>query len=96
MKRYDVHMGRKLVAHAERAGFRTRVATTLPDRELAFDGPADPGVVDAWRRRLDRMTLLRAFCGPELDAVRDDFLACLGREDHVARAKVHFVVAEAA
>jgi hypothetical protein len=34
------------------------------------------------------MKLLHAFCGPELDALRADFLGCLSRADHHSVAKV--------
>lgn len=85
---YDFHMGRKLADHLERAGFTVSKTFTVEDRELAFDGPADPDVLDAWRRRFDRMKGLQEFCGDEFEAVRDDILGCLGRTDHRASAKV--------
>ena len=86
--RYDFHMGRKLPEHAERAGLTVSKELTLEDREFSFTGPARPEVLDAWRVRFERMTLLRAFCGPEYDRVRDDFLACLARPDHRSAARV--------
>jgi SAM-dependent methyltransferase len=86
--RYDFHMGRKLREHAERAGLTVSKELTLEDREFSFTGPAQPEVLDAWSARFERMTLLRAFCGPEYDQVRDDFLACLARPDHRSRARV--------
>lgn len=86
--RYDFRMGRKLREHAERAGLTVARELTLEDREFSFTGPAQPDVLDAWRARFERMTLLRAFCGPEYDQVRDDFLACLARPDHRSVAKV--------
>jgi SAM-dependent methyltransferase len=91
--RYDFHMGRKLRGHLERAGFAVTKELTLADRELAFDGPADPEVVDAWRFRLDGMKLLRDFCGPDFEALRDDFLGCLTRADHRSLATVRFCLA---
>jgi trans-aconitate methyltransferase len=86
--RYDFHMGRKLREHAERAGLTVSKELTLEDWEFSFTGPAQPEVLDAWRARFERMTLLRAFCGAEYDQVRDDFLACLARPDHRSRARV--------
>ena len=85
---YDFHMGRKLADHLEHAGFTVSNAFTVDDRELAFDGPADPAVLQAWRDRFDRMKGLQDFCGPEFEAVRDDFLDCLAREDHRSEARV--------
>lgn len=85
---YDFHMGRKLAGHLERAGFTVSKTFTVADRELAFDGPADPDVLEAWRQRFDRMKGLQDFCGGEFDTVREDFLGCLTRTNHVAAAKV--------
>ncbi|MCK6446835.1 MAG: class I SAM-dependent methyltransferase [Planctomycetes bacterium] len=92
--RYDFSMGSKLAAHAEGAGLRVVRRFTLVDRELAFDGPADAAVLDAWRARFDRMRLLRDACGPRFEAVRDAFLACLAAKEHRARASVRCVIAE--
>lgn len=92
-ERYDFHMGRKLRGHLERAGFTITAELTLADRELAFDGPADPEVVEAWRARLERMRPLRDFCGPDFDDLRADFLSCLTRVDHRTRARVCFCLA---
>lgn len=92
-KRYDFDMGRKLRAHAERAGFRVSVELALQDLELAFAGPALPEVIAAWRARLERMRLLRDRCGPDFDALRDEFLACLARPDHRSTAQVRCCIA---
>jgi SAM-dependent methyltransferase len=87
--RYDFHMGRKLRNHLERAGFMVAESRTLVDKELSFDGPADSEVLDSWKSRLDRMKLLRGFCGAMFERVRDDFLAALSRDDHRSLAKVY-------
>lgn len=94
--RYDFHMGRKLRAHLERSGFTVSRMLTLEDQELSFSGPARPEALDAWRARLKRMTSLRDFCGPDLDAVQQEFLDCLKREDHISLAKVHCCIATSA
>ena len=91
--RYDFHIGRKLGDHLRRSGFTVWKALTLEDHELSFDGPARPEVVDAWRTRLDRMKLLRDFCGPDFEQVREQFLDCLTRTDHRSAAKVHCCIA---
>jgi SAM-dependent methyltransferase len=90
---YDFHMGRKLAGHLEGAGFTVSETFTVQDRELAFDGPAAPDVLEAWRRRLDRMKGLQDFCGEEFVAVREEFLGCLGRSDHRSTASVRSCVA---
>jgi len=91
--RYDFDMGRKLKGHLERAGFENVKEATVPDRELAFDGPASPEVVDGWRRRFERMSLLRAHCGAAFDHVRDTFLGALMRPDHRTSARVVYCIA---
>lgn len=91
--RYDFHMGGKLRRHAEGAGLTVWKELTLQDRELAFDGPATPEVLEAWRARFGRMTLLRSFCGPDFEGVRDDLLDCLARSDHRSAARVRCCLA---
>ena len=86
--RYDFHMGRKLREHLERAGFRVTRTLAIGDGELSFRGPARPGVIDSWRRRIDGMKLLRDYCGTSFDEVREEFLGCLSHPDHTCSAKV--------
>jgi SAM-dependent methyltransferase len=91
--RYDFHMGRKLRAYLENAGFSVTETRTFRDRELSFDGPAQTDILDAWKSRFDRMKLLKAFCGPMFDPVRDDFLTALSHSDHRSSAKVYYCIA---
>ncbi len=91
--RYDFKMGRKLRGHLERAGFSPTAQSTVGDLELAFDGPARPDVLEAWRARLDRMTPLREACGPSFAGVRQDLLGCLAHAEHRSTAKVHCCIA---
>jgi SAM-dependent methyltransferase len=91
--RYDFHMGRKLRAHLEQAGFTVTKTLTLEDQELSFTGAARPDVIEAWRDRFARMPLLRTRLGPAYEEVRDEFLACLSLPDHVSTAKVYCYLA---
>ena len=91
--RYDFHMGRKMVSAVRRAGLMVSRELTLPDKELSFIGAARADVMAAWRKRFDRMNLLRSFCGTEIDSVREDFLNCLARAEHRCSAKVICVIA---
>jgi SAM-dependent methyltransferase len=86
--RYDFHMGGKLEGHLAEAGFAVTRVLTLPDQELAFQGPAMPDVLEAWRRRFERLPGLRSLCASEFASVQEDFLSCLSRPDHVSTAKV--------
>jgi SAM-dependent methyltransferase len=83
-KFYDFHMGHKLRTHLETAGFRVTQELTIPDLELSFDGPARPDVLEGWRARFTRM---------KLQAVADDFLACLSDPNHRSSAKVYACIA---
>lgn len=86
--RYDFRMGRKLEDHLRRTGFRISESLTLSDRELSFNGPALPEVLDSWEDRFGRMEQLRRFCGESYSRVKDDVLMCLAREDHRSLATV--------
>jgi SAM-dependent methyltransferase len=91
--RYDFHMGKKLVGYLEHAGFKIWRELRIPDRELAFEGPASADVLEAWRRRFDRMKLLREFCGADFAHVRDEFLRCLKHPEHRSLAEVRCCIA---
>ncbi|MHC1766457.1 MAG: class I SAM-dependent methyltransferase [Verrucomicrobiia bacterium] len=92
-KWYDFHMGHKLGDHLERSGFQVTKVLTVVDQELSFDGPEPTEVIEAWRKRFDRMTLLREFCGEEFETVCEEFLGCLSRADHQSLAKVYCCIA---
>lgn len=86
--RYDFRMGSKLQSYLTQAGFAVSRVLTLPDQELSFEGPAMPDVIVAWRKRFERMPLLRTLCASEFANVQEEFLSCLSRRDHVSTAKV--------
>ena|SRR5690606_37480284 len=91
--RYDFRMGRKLERHLTTAGFTVGESFAVDDRELSFSGPAPTEVLAAWSARFDRMAPLRDFCGAAFETVRNDFLACLARDDHHTRTEVRCCVA---
>lgn len=91
--RYDFRAGGKLREQLKAAGFHVAKSLTLADRELSFDGPAEPAVLEAWRARFDRMRLLRDFLGPDFSIVRDEFLATLAHPGHVSQARVCYCLA---
>jgi SAM-dependent methyltransferase len=86
--RYDFRMGRKLAQHLSAAGFVVTKVMTVEDQELSFEGPASADVIEAWRTRFERMTLLRASWGSEFEQVRDEFLRALSDPSHRSQAKV--------
>lgn len=93
VQRYDFRMGRKLERHLLQAGFRVSKTFTLTDQELAFNGCAQPEVLEAWRDRFARTELLRHFCGGKMPEVEEDFITCLGRDDHRSLASVYCCIA---
>ena len=91
--RYDFRMGRKIRHYLKNADFSISEMFTVEDSELSFKGPASPEVLSAWRRRFERMELLRKYCGPDFPAVQDEFLGCLMSPDHVSVATVQCCIA---
>jgi SAM-dependent methyltransferase len=87
--RYDFHMGSKLRHYVELAGFAVSSTHLLEDQELSFVGPADRAVLEAWSSRLDRMNLLKDFCGFNFERVREDLLCALLHPHHRSIATVH-------
>jgi SAM-dependent methyltransferase len=86
-RRYDFRVGRRLAGALESQGFH--VATTeLSDRELAFDGPASPQVLAAWRARIARMRGLKCFFGDGLADFSESFIGTLRSSEHRARCRV--------
>lgn len=86
--RYDFRMGRKLESHLCQAGLHVEKSFAIRDKELAFDGRAQPDVLEAWRDRFARMKRLRDFCGDQARIVEQEFLECLACDDHRSRAKI--------
>jgi SAM-dependent methyltransferase len=90
---HDFRMGSRLRDEAVAAGLTVEHERVVPDRELAFQGPATPDVLDAWRRRLDRLRLLDEICGEGVAGFRARFLACLADAQHRSHARVNLVLA---
>ncbi|MBL8896699.1 MAG: methyltransferase domain-containing protein [Planctomycetes bacterium] len=90
--RYDFRMGRRLEKGLIEAGFTVQQSFSVPDLELAFDGPARPDVLEAWRLRFERMGLLRSFCGDEHAALVADFLQALAHPEHRSGCRVRVVI----
>jgi SAM-dependent methyltransferase len=86
-RRYDFRVGRRLAAALESEGFGV-TTTELPDRELAFDGPVSPEVLQAWRARFARMGGLKSFLGNGLGDFSDSFIRTLESPQHRSLCKV--------
>lgn len=91
--RYDFRMGRKLSSHLESAGFTVQRLVSVPDRELSFEGAAEPKVLAAWIARLERMASLQRFCGADFPKVRAELLGALSSAEHRSKAVVYSCLA---
>jgi ubiquinone/menaquinone biosynthesis C-methylase UbiE len=85
--RYDFRVGRRLASALESQGFQVS-STELTDRELSFDGPASPEVLEAWQARLARMGGLKAFLGDGFADFTGDFVRALQSPRHRASCRV--------
>jgi ubiquinone/menaquinone biosynthesis C-methylase UbiE len=86
--RYDFRMGGKLQQYLQQSGYIISRVLISPDDELSFNGPGKPDVISAWQDRFERMSPLRTFVGSEFAELKQEFLACLSRTDHISTAKV--------
>jgi ubiquinone/menaquinone biosynthesis C-methylase UbiE len=86
-RRYDFKAGRKIPGVLENAGFSV-TTLVLEDRELSFNGPADPEVEQAWKARFSRMGGLKAFLKEDFIPFTDDFMRCISSSDHKSLCKV--------
>lgn len=91
--RYDFEMGSKIESHLATAGFEVQTSRILADRELSFDGAADPDVLQAWAERFARMPSLQDRARRAGVALEKDFLRCLASAAHTTQCRVHFCIA---
>ena len=92
--RYDPEMGNKLKDMLIESGFTVFHEENKYDKELSFDGPAEPRIIEAWGYRFDRMHRFKEYVGEnKFDDIKKEFLACLSGEDHTSRAIVKFIIA---
>jgi ubiquinone/menaquinone biosynthesis C-methylase UbiE len=85
--RYDFKAGRKIRSILESAKFQVE-EFELSDRELSFDGAAQPEILQAWRNRFKRMEGLGNFLGAKHSDFVEEFLCCIASESHVSHSKV--------
>jgi SAM-dependent methyltransferase len=94
--RYDCHAGHKLRNILERSNLFCVVEEQEWDGpEFAFNGPAPPYIIEAWRQRLRRMKFPKKYFGRDkLETMEREFLECLAREDHTSTTKLTLIVAK--
>ena len=74
------------------AGLEVVLQSDRTDAELAFDGPASPEVLEAWRGRLERMKFPAEYFGDALPARAAAFLECLRSPAHETTSRLKLVV----
>jgi SAM-dependent methyltransferase len=92
---YDYRMGRRLAAVCRDIGLTAISESRWNDAELASDGPAPAEILAAWRRRFDRLPVMKAYFGAKrFDQITGAFLESISRPDHRSTAAVVMVQAE--
>ncbi|MCB9703392.1 MAG: class I SAM-dependent methyltransferase [Myxococcales bacterium] len=91
--RYEFRLRERLRAALIAGGWRIERDEEVADDELAFEGPASPEVLEAWRARLARMPGLAAHLGASWPGFRARLLAALAAPSHRASARVWTMVA---
>ena len=93
--KYDSRMGRRLAAVCRDVGLTNTSESRWSDPELAFDGPAPPAILAAWRRRFERVPFMKAYFGADrFNEIAQIFLDTISRPDHHSTAVVVMVQAE--
>lgn len=86
-KRYDFMAGRKIQGVLESNGFSV-TCLVLEDKELSFNGPANPDVEQAWIDRFSRMGGLKAFLKDDFISFKEEFVQCISSKNHQSLCKV--------
>ena len=86
-KRYDFRAGRKIQGVLESNSFNV-TSRVLEDKELSFNGPANPDVEQAWIDRFSRMDGLKAFLKDDFIPFKEEFVQCISSKNHQALCKV--------
>jgi SAM-dependent methyltransferase len=92
---YDSRMGRRLAVACREVGLTAISESRWEDVELAFDGPAPPEILAAWRRRFARLPAMKSYFGTErFGQISESFLESISHPDHRSTAAVVMVQAE--
>jgi SAM-dependent methyltransferase len=95
-KIYDFQMGSKIRDNLLSSGLSIIHDENKYDRELTFNGPAEPQILQAWENRFERMHGFRDYLGNEsFLKIKSEFLDCLANEKHESGTTVKFIIARA-
>ena len=91
---YDFKMGSKLKDFLLDCEFNIIFEDNIFDRELTFDGPAEPPIIKSWENRFDRMLRFKEYVGErKFDGIKNEFLKCLADKNHKSNTIVKFIIA---
>jgi len=92
---YDFEMGSRIKDIVTDHGLSIIHEEDKIDRELAFNGPAEPEIRKSWEYRFDRMVGFKEYLGDEkFYSIKNEFLDCLSDEHHTSNTIVKFIVAK--
>lgn len=90
---YDFEMGSKLETFMVDCGLSIIHEENRYDRELAFEGPAEPQIIEAWAMRFDRMFAFKDHVGEKkFVEIKTEFLDCLSDESHKSATVVTYII----
>jgi len=94
-KKYDYKMGGKLRGFVKNCGLSIIHEEDIFDSELAFEGPAEPGITKSWESRFDRMVKFREYVGEKnFYKVKSEFIECLSDRNHKSNTVVKYIMAK--
>jgi SAM-dependent methyltransferase len=91
---YDFKMGGKIKDYLLKQGLSIIHEENKFDKELTFNGPAEPLISKAWENRFDRMYMFKEFVGDDnFNRIKKEFINCLSAENHMSKTIVKFIMA---
>jgi len=92
---YDFEMGSRIKDFVTDHGLSIIHEEDKIDRELAFNGSAEPEIRKSWEYRFDRMVGFKEYLGDEkFYTIKNEFLECLSDEHHTSNTIVKLIVAK--
>lgn len=91
---YDTTAAERIERILVETDFEILEVSEWEDAEFAFQGPASPAILEAWKGRLARIKAPRQLMGDELfEQSAKEFLACLQGEEHRTTSRLRFFIA---
>ncbi len=91
---YDFKMGGRIKDYLLNQGLLIIHEENKFDKELTFNGPAEPLILKAWENRFDRMFMFKEYVGDDsFNRIKREFINCLSAENHISKTIVKFIIA---